>query len=103
MGKRELVALLSLSSWCLVIVVWLFLAVPWVSLQFVFVVFPDHTHLLFFLCSVQIVSKNVYIYYTLLLLLLLIDERKSEKILLTQLSIRACIILTSNDLGGLYN
>ena len=28
MGKRELVALLSLSSWCLVIVVWLFLAVP---------------------------------------------------------------------------
>ena len=27
-GKRELVALLSLFSWCLVIVVWLFLAVP---------------------------------------------------------------------------
>ena len=47
MGNRELVALLSLSSWCLVIVVWLFLAVPWVCLQFVIVVFPDHTHLLF--------------------------------------------------------
>ena len=47
MGKRELVALLSLSSWCLLIVVWLFLAVPWVCLQFVIVVFPDHTHLLF--------------------------------------------------------
>ena len=47
MGKRELVALLSLSSWCLAIVVWLFLAVPWVCLQFVIVVFPDHTHLLF--------------------------------------------------------
>ena len=47
MGKRELVALLSLSSWCLVIVVWLFLAVPWVCLQFVILVFPDHTHLLF--------------------------------------------------------
>ena len=31
MGKRELVALLSLSSWCLAIVVWAFLAVPWVS------------------------------------------------------------------------
>ena len=45
MGKRELVALLS--SWCLVIVVWLFLAVPWVCLQFVIVVFPDHTHLLY--------------------------------------------------------
>ena len=44
MGKRGLVALLSLSSWCLVIVVWLFFVVPWVSLQFVIVVFPDHTH-----------------------------------------------------------
>ena len=48
-GKRELVALLSLSTWFLVIVVWLFLAVPWVCLQFVIVVFPDHTHLLFLL------------------------------------------------------
>ena len=44
-GKRELVALFSLSSWGLVIVVWLFLVVPWVCLQFV--IFPDHTHLLF--------------------------------------------------------
>ena len=43
MGKRELVALLYLSFWCLVIVVWLFLAVPWVCLQFVIAVFPDHT------------------------------------------------------------
>ena len=34
MGKRELVALLSLSSCCLVIVVWLFLVVPQVCLQF---------------------------------------------------------------------
>ena len=47
MGKRELVALLSLFSWCFVIVVWLFPAVPWVSLQFVIVVFPDHTHIQF--------------------------------------------------------
>ena len=46
MGKRELVGLLSLSSWCLVIVVLLYLAVPWVCLQFEIVVFPDHTHLL---------------------------------------------------------
>ena len=44
MGKRELVALLSLSSWYLVIAVWLFLAVPRGFLQFVIVVFPDHTH-----------------------------------------------------------
>ena len=28
-------------------VVWLFLAVPYVCLRFVIVVFPDHTHLLF--------------------------------------------------------
>ena len=46
-GKRELVALLCLSFGCLMIVVWLFLAVPWVCLQFVSVVFPDRTHLLF--------------------------------------------------------
>ena len=39
MGKKELVALLSLSSLCLVIVIWLFLAVPWACLQFVIVVF----------------------------------------------------------------
>ena len=50
MRKRELDALLSLSSWCLVIVVWLFLSVPWVCLQFVIMVFPDHTH--YFLSSI---------------------------------------------------
>ena len=51
-GKRELIAVLNLSSWCLVMVEWLFLAVPPGCLQFVIVVFPDHTHLLFFrLCS----------------------------------------------------
>ena len=48
MGKRELVALLNLSSWCLVMVERLFLAVPRGCLQFVIVVFSDHTHLLFF-------------------------------------------------------
>ena len=48
MWKRELIALLNLSSWCFVMVERLFLAVPRGSLQFVIVVFPDHTHLLFF-------------------------------------------------------
>ena len=48
MGKRELVALLIMSSYCLVVAVWLLLAMPLVCLQFVIVVFPDHTHLLFF-------------------------------------------------------
>ena len=47
MGKNELVALLNLSSWCLVMVERLFLAVPWGCLRFVIVVFHDHTKLLF--------------------------------------------------------
>ena len=46
MGKRELVALLKCSSWCLVMVERLVLAVPGGCLRFVIVVFPDHTHLL---------------------------------------------------------
>ena len=48
MEKRELIALLNLSSWCLVMVEWVFLAVPQGCLQFVIVVFPDHTHLLLY-------------------------------------------------------
>ena len=49
MGKRELIALLILSSLCLLMVERFFLAVPGGCLQFVIVVFPDHTHLLFFI------------------------------------------------------
>ena len=46
--KRKLVALLLLSYICIVSVnvLWLFLTVPWVGLQCVIVVFPDHTHFL---------------------------------------------------------
>ena len=54
MGKKELVDLLNLSSWCLVMVERLFLAVPRGCLRFVIVVFPDHTHLLFF---VHVINK----------------------------------------------
>ena len=47
------------------IVVLLFLAVPWVSLEFVIVAYPDHTHLLhmsdgnfmIYLCSTSFVVK----------------------------------------------
>ena len=53
MGKRELNTLLNSSSWCLVMVEWLFLAVPWGCLRFVIVVFPDHTHLLVFIYHFQ--------------------------------------------------
>ena len=41
--KRGLVALCSAA----INVLWLFLTVPWVVLQPVIVVVPDHTHLLF--------------------------------------------------------
>ena len=54
-GKRELVTLLNLSSWCLLMVERLFLKVPWGCLRFVIVVFPDHTHLLL------IVKYNIWI------------------------------------------
>ena len=62
MGKRELVALLNLSFWCLVMVERLFLAVPWGCLRNVIVVFPDHTHLLFLMRlkakkSINLISK----------------------------------------------
>ena len=51
--KRKLVALLLLSYRCIVTinVLWFFLTVPWVGLQCVIVVFPDHTHLLFGVCK----------------------------------------------------
>ena len=48
MGKREPIAFLNLSSWCLVMVGRLFLEVPPGCLRFVIVLFPDHTQLLFF-------------------------------------------------------
>ena len=67
MGKRELVALLNLSSWCLVMFEGLFLAVPLGCLQFVIVVhvFPDHTHLLFWIYSgeslITILNTSTYL------------------------------------------
>ena len=47
--KRKLVTLLLLSYRCIITinVLWLFLTVPLVCLQYVIVAFPDHTHLLF--------------------------------------------------------
>ena len=58
MGKRELVALLNLSSWRLLMVEQLFLAVPLCCLQFVIVVFPDHTYLLFSMLNYQNDGKH---------------------------------------------
>ena len=47
--KPKLVALLLLSYRCIVSIyfLWLFLAVPWVGLQCVILVFPDRNHLFF--------------------------------------------------------
>ena len=59
-GKRELVALLNLSSWCPLMVERLFLAVPQGCLRFVIVVFPDHTHLLFLLLVPKDKVKYTY-------------------------------------------
>ena len=60
--KRELVALLLLSSRFLVTVnvLWLLLTVLWVGLQFVIVVLPDHTHLIFlsFVCLPKWLSRG---------------------------------------------
>ena len=63
MGKRELIALLNLSSRCLVMVERLFLTVPRDCLRFVIVVFPDHTHLLFlkFFKTYLLMDSTVYI------------------------------------------
>ena len=57
MGKSELVDLLNLSSWCLVTIERLFLAVPWDCLRFVIVVFPDHTDLLFLIVKYSLGLK----------------------------------------------
>ena len=61
--KRELIASLLLSFGCLVTVnvLWLFLAVPWVCLQYVIVIFPNHTHLLFILVK-QCNTKTIFKY-----------------------------------------
>ena len=61
MGKRELIALLNLSSWYLLMVERLILAVPRGCLQFVIVVFPDHTHLLFFMGNLSKSKIKLYV------------------------------------------
>ena len=61
MWKRELVALLNLSFWCLVMVERLFLAVTRGCLRFVIVVFPDHTDLLFLIIYIFFLMRgNVF-------------------------------------------
>ena len=47
------------SSWCLVMVEWLLLAVPWGWLRFVIVVFSDHTH--YFWLRINVMRKFKYL------------------------------------------
>ena len=54
---REHVALLILSRDCCR----LFLAVPWICLQFVLVVFPDHTHFLVYTVGEVRISGKGYL------------------------------------------
>ena len=73
MGKRELIALLNLFSWCLVMVERLFLTVPRGCLQFVIEVFPDHTHLLFLKLEISmrpVCLLMIFLHFTLLYLIL---------------------------------
>ena len=59
MGKKELVALLCLPSWCAVSIVSLFLAMPQVCLQLVIAVVFDHMHyLLVFDMSLTYIMKT---------------------------------------------
>ena len=46
-GKVGCMLLLSYRCIVTMNVLWFFLTVPWVGLQYVIVVFSDHTHLLF--------------------------------------------------------
>ena len=46
------------------IVVWLFLTVPWVCLQFVIVVFTDHTHYFLTIFSLIFIFINLYKAFT---------------------------------------
>ena len=60
MGQRELDALHFLSSWCLMMVERLFLAIPQSCLRFVIVVFPDHTRLLFLFYLLPELAQSFY-------------------------------------------
>ena len=59
MGKREVVALLNLSLWCLVMVERLFLAVLWGCLRYVIVVFSDHTLTIYLFSDAEMVHNEI--------------------------------------------
>ena len=56
-GAGCIALFVCLFSWCFVSVVWHFLVMTRVCLQFVIVVFPDHTHLLFLAFFIALQNK----------------------------------------------
>ena len=113
-GKREQVALLSLSSLCLLMVVWLFLAVPWVCLRFVIVVFPDHTHLLLLYkqvvgipmgtnCAPLVADLFLFCYERDFMIALSFSVMISKLILLILLLPRSCPGVGLRGTGGVKN
>ena len=65
--KRKLVASLLLSNRFIVAIniLWLFLTLSWIGLQWVILVFPDHTHLLFIVfglnsCALKDFARKQY-------------------------------------------
>ena len=103
MGKRELVALLNFSSWCLVMVEWLFLTVPLGCLWFVIVVFPDHTHLLFLTPIVGVCNCSMFcctlLYVHCSIAIILMGKR--ELVALLNLSSSCLVMVEQLFLAGL--
>ena len=82
-GERELFALLWLSSCSLMIVMWLFLTMPYVGLRCVNVVFPDHTHMLFYIHNRT--TNEIYTPFITNLLWLFWEPNNMSKILYDEL------------------
>ena len=89
----SLVCLLLLAISGFVMVVWLFLAVPSVCLQFVIVLFHDYTHLLFLLFSKKFSQFNSAIRMALCLVAVFFGPNCLQR-LLAYLSVQQSNIIT---------
>ena len=89
MAKRVMVALLYLSSWCIVTVIllWLFLTVTWVGLQSVIVIFPDHVYLFYLRGYTAFVSFPGALQYVYLFVLVKLQLFKTDVVLTLMIGI----------------
>ena len=69
---------------------WLFLAMPWGCLRFVIVVFPDHTHLLFFYktCNLPILLSKKYTFFE--IEMLMVSGKRATFLLLSESTYHLC-------------